>query len=68
MKVELFQELEDQSYLVLKFEVEIYTLAIVGGCKLYFTLYFACVDGLGFMCMYKCPRDPECKNMRQKAC
>jgi len=37
MKVELFQELEDQSYPVLKFEVEIYTLAIVGGCKLYFT-------------------------------
>ena len=38
MKVELFQELEGQSYPVLKFEVEIYTFAIVGGCKLYFTL------------------------------
>jgi hypothetical protein len=38
MKVELFQELEGQSYPVLKFEVEIYTLTIVGGCKLYFTL------------------------------
>ena len=37
MKVELFQELEGQIYPVLKFEVEIYTLMIVGGCKLYFT-------------------------------
>jgi hypothetical protein len=33
MKVELFQELEDQSCPVLKFEVEIWTLLQVGGCK-----------------------------------
>ena len=38
LKVERFQELEGQSYPVLKFEVEIWTLAKVGGCKLDFTL------------------------------
>ena len=38
LKVERFQESEGQSYPVLEFEVKIYTLAIVGGCKLYFTL------------------------------
>jgi hypothetical protein len=30
--------MEGQSYLVLEFEVEIRTLAIVGGCKLELTL------------------------------
>ena len=34
-----FQELEDQSYPVLKFEVEIRTLLQVGGCKLDLTLF-----------------------------
>ena len=46
MKVELFQELEGQSYPVLKFEVEIYTLVIVGGCKLYFTLAIITIASL----------------------
>jgi hypothetical protein len=39
LKIEWFQELEGQSYLVLEFEVEIRTLARVGGCKLDLTLY-----------------------------
>ena len=39
-KVERFQELEGQSYSVLKFEVEMWTLVKVGGCKLDFTLLY----------------------------
>ena len=38
LKSERFQEFEGQSYLVLKFEVEIRTLTRVEGCKLDFTL------------------------------
>jgi hypothetical protein len=34
LKIERFQELEGQSYPVLEFEVKIWTLARVGGCKL----------------------------------
>ena len=38
LKSERFREFEDQSYPVLKFEVEIQTLTRVEGCKLDFTL------------------------------
>jgi hypothetical protein len=39
VKSELFQELEDQCYLVLKLEVEIHTFAIVGGPKVDLTFF-----------------------------
>jgi hypothetical protein len=40
VKSELFQELEEQCYPVLKLEIEIQTFAIVGGPKVDLTLIF----------------------------